>query len=99
MKNFFLTLLMIASGYFVIAQNNDTITVQTFTNGSPQDAWFVFPSDTVRLEKILMQYKLKCNPAQNPACGEWDYLTYTYLYKNTELLDSSAVIKLIKCFG
>jgi hypothetical protein len=76
---------------FAFAQNSDTITVQTFTYGSPQDAWFVFPSDTVRLEKILMQYKLKCNPAQNPACGEWDYLTYTYLYKNTGLLDSSAV--------
>ncbi|MFH0893459.1 MAG: peptide-N-glycosidase F-related protein [Bacteroidota bacterium] len=69
----------------------DTTVVQTFTFGSPQDAWFVFPKDTVRFEKILMQYTLKCNPAQTPACGEWDYLTYTYLYDHTGLIDSSVV--------
>ncbi len=71
------------------AQQNDTITVQTFTYGSPQDAWFHFPPDTTGFEKILMHYKLKCNPAQNPACGEWDYLTYTYLYDHTGVLDST----------
>ena len=71
------------------AQTHDTIKVQTFTYGSPQDAWFVFPSDTVRIEKILMHYKLKCNPAQNPACGEWDYLTYNYLYEHTGKFDST----------
>jgi hypothetical protein len=75
----------------LFATPGDTVVVQTFTFGSPQDAWFVFPSDTVRFEKILMQYTLKCNPAQSPACGEWDYLTYTYLYKNTGLLDSTLV--------
>jgi hypothetical protein len=73
------------------ANNGDTITVQTFTFGSAQDAWFVFPSDTVQFEKILMLYTLKCNPAQSPACGEWDYLTYTYLYKKTGLLDSTLI--------
>lgn len=77
------------------AQTNpgDTIVVQTFTYGSPQDAWFVFPSDTMRYEKIIMKYNLKCNPAQNPACGEWDYLTNTYVYDHTGLLDSSIVIQ------
>ncbi|MBI4645614.1 MAG: T9SS type A sorting domain-containing protein, partial [Bacteroidia bacterium] len=73
------------------SQYGDTVTVQTFTFGSPQDAWFVFPPDTVSFEKILMQYTLKCNPAQNPACGEWDYLTYTYLYHHTGLIDSSII--------
>lgn len=73
----------------VKAQAGDTITLQTFTFGSPQDAWFVFPSDTVGIEKILMKYTLKCNPAQSPACGEWDYLTYTYLYDHTGLIDSA----------
>jgi hypothetical protein len=76
---------------FVFAGPGDTIVVQTFTNGSPQDAWFNFPSDTIGFEKILMQYTLKCNSAQNPACGEWDYLTYSYLYKHTGLIDSSVV--------
>jgi len=73
----------------VKAGPGDTIHVQAFTFGSPQDAWFVFPSDTVRVEKILMKYKLKCNPAQSPACGEWDYLTYTFLYEHTGRLDSN----------
>ncbi|MCY7408839.1 MAG: T9SS type A sorting domain-containing protein, partial [Chitinophagales bacterium] len=59
----------------------DTIKVQTFTFGSPQDGWFVMPSDTFRFSKIYMNYTLKCNPNQNPACGEWDYLTYTNLYQ------------------
>jgi hypothetical protein len=71
------------------AQQHDTITVQTFTYGSPQDAWFALPPDTTSYEKILMHYKLKCNPAQSPACGEWDYLTYTYLYDHTGVLDST----------
>jgi hypothetical protein len=71
------------------AQPGDTITVQAFTFGSPQDAWFVFPSDTVSFEKIIMSYTLKCNSAQNPACGEWDYLTYTYLYDHTGQMDSN----------
>ena len=56
-----------AQSTFVNAQAGDTITLQTFTFGSPQDAWFVFPSDTVGVEKILMKYTLKCNPAQTPA--------------------------------
>ncbi len=71
----------------------DTIVVQAFTFGSPQDAWFVFPSNEISFEKILMKYTLKCNPAQNPACGEWDYLTYTYLYKNTGFLDSTLIVQ------
>ncbi len=71
------------------AQQRDTITVQTFTYGSPQNAWFALPPDTTGYEKILMHYKLKCNPAQSPACGEWDYLTYTYLYDHTGVLDST----------
>ncbi len=69
----------------------DTTVVQAFTFGSPQDAWFVFPPADLSCEKVLMLYTLKCNPAQNPACGEWDYLTYTYLYDHTGLLDSSVV--------
>jgi hypothetical protein len=92
MKKPFLSI--IAAVIFSVAafsQYGDTITVQTFTFGSPQDAWFEFPADTVRFEKILMLYTLKCNPAQNPACGEWDYLTYTYLYDHTGLIDSSIV--------
>ena len=93
MKKIFLALLAAGSLHCasVLANPGDTILVQTFTFGSPQDAWFVFPSDTIRFEKILMQYTLKCNPNNNPQCGEWDYLTYTYLYDHTGLLDSSMI--------
>ncbi len=67
----------------------DTTTVQTFTFGSKQEGKFLFPDGSHRWGKILMDYTLKCNPAQNPACGEWDYLTYTYLYRHTGKWDST----------
>jgi hypothetical protein len=91
MKKTFLSIIVALCSFAAFSQYGDTITVQTFTFGSPQDAWFEFSADTVRFEKILMLYTLKCNPAQNPACGEWDYLTYTYLYDHTGLIDSSVV--------
>lgn len=90
---FILSILIFANSFKVSAQHGDTIKVQTFTFGSPQDAWFVFPSDTVRFEKILMKYTLKCNLTGSPLCGEWDYLTYTYLYDHTGLLDSTQIIQ------
>lgn len=72
------------------AQNpGDTTVVQTFTYGSPQDYWFQFPPATERFQKILMLYKLKCNPNQSPACGEWDYTTHTFLYDHLGIYDST----------
>ncbi len=64
----------------------DTIHVQTMTFGSAQDTMVVFPPDTFGIEKIIMNYKLRC--PLTVQCGEWDYLTYTYLYKPTGMLDS-----------
>ena len=95
MKKISISFLALFAAILSFAQTNpgDTIVVQTFTFGSPQNAWFVFPSDTMRYEKIMMKYTLKCNPAQNPACGEWDYLTNTYVYDHTGLLDSSRVVQ------
>ncbi len=89
----FLPVLLLCNTASAQTNPGDTIVIQTFTFGSPQDAWFVFPSDTMRYEKIIMKYKLKCNPAQTPNCGEWDYLTNTYVYDHTGLLDSSIVIQ------
>lgn len=65
---------------------NDTIVVQAFTFGSSQDSTIVFPDDTTRFEKILMRYKLRC--PYSVQCGEWDYLTYTYAYAPTGIMDS-----------
>lgn len=67
----------------------DTTVLQTFTFGSKQDYWFNFPAATERYQKILMQYTLKCNPAQSPACGEWDYTTHTFLYDHLGIYDST----------
>ncbi len=78
----FTLLLLFSTTINLTAKNGDTVKITTFTFGSPQDSTFLFPSDTVKFEKILMRYTLKCNPKQTPACGEWDYLTYTYLYKD-----------------
>ena len=72
-----------------IAGPGDTTIVQAFTFNSSREGWVKFPSDTVSYEKVLMYYTLKCNPAQSPACGEWDYLTYTNLYEHTGNLDST----------
>ncbi|NOY05330.1 MAG: T9SS type A sorting domain-containing protein [Chlorobi bacterium] len=70
----------------------DTTVVQTFTfnwPGSPKEGTFLFPPADKRFEKILMYYTLKCDPKQNPACGEWDYLTYTRLFHHTGRFDST----------
>ncbi len=70
----------------------DTLTVQTFTYGSPLRGWFQFPPDSNRYRKVWLYYKLKCDKGttqDNYPCGEWDYLTYTYLYEHTGLMDST----------
>lgn len=85
----FISLLLFQLHSHGSAGPGDTTTVQTFTFGSPQEGKFLFPDNMHRWNKILMEYTLKCNPAQTPACGEWDYLTYTYLYKHTGQWDST----------
>jgi hypothetical protein len=63
---------------------------------SPGRRWFEFPASNngVEYQKILMYYNLKCfedGTAGNLGfpCGEWDYLTYTYLYDHTGIIDST----------
>ncbi len=41
-----------------------------------------------------MYYTLKCDPQTTQdgfACGEWDYLTYNFIYDHTGLLDSNLI--------
>jgi hypothetical protein len=72
----------------------DTVTVQTFTYDmiSQRRGVFQFPEDTKQFRKILMLHSLKCDP-RTPhdrfACGEWDYLTKTMVYKPTGRMDST----------
>lgn len=73
------------------AQTGDTTVVQVFTYGNAQDSMITFPDGN--WSQILMEYRLRCVPGgagglQFP-CGEWDYLTYTFLYHNTGQQDST----------
>jgi hypothetical protein len=63
---------------------------------SPGRRWFAFPSSNngTTYQKILMYYNLKCFEDGTAGglgypCGEWDYLTYTYLYDHTGVIDST----------
>jgi hypothetical protein len=76
------------------AQNNPATAYD-----SPGRRWFNFPSSDNNLtyQKILMYYNLKCfsdGTAGNLGfpCGEWDYLTYTYLYDHTGVIDSVSAL-------
>lgn len=87
MKTF--KLLLISLTVFLIAKPSfaqDTTIVQTleFSDITKRRGWYVFPSDTVEYQKILMYYTLKCDAATTQdgyPCGEWDYTTLTNLYE------------------
>ena len=75
------------------AQNNPATAYD-----SPGRRWFTFPAadNGQSYRKVLMYHRLKCfedGTAGNLgfACGEWDYLTYTYLFEHTGALDSNLV--------
>ncbi|RPG81687.1 MAG: hypothetical protein CBC74_001175 [Crocinitomicaceae bacterium TMED114] len=79
--------------YTFDAQNNPETAYD-----SPGRRWFEFPASDNGVEygKVLMEYTLKCfedGTAGNLgyACGEWDYLSYTYLFDHTGMLDSAAL--------
>jgi hypothetical protein len=66
---------------------------------SPGKRWFDFPSSDngVEYRKVLMYHKLKCFDQGTAgglgyACGEWDYLSYNYLFEHTGDLDSTSLI-------
>ncbi len=96
MKNLFVCLSLLVFVYFN-SYSGDTIVISTINWSTPVNSgWlapregkYVFPPDSIRFEKILMYYKLKCDPTQSPACGEWDYLSYTHLWEHTGLYDST----------
>ena len=79
------------STYTWDAQNNSETNYD-----SPGRRWFDFPASDNGEEyrKVLMYHNLKCFDQGTAgglgyACGEWDYLTYNYLFDHTGLLDSA----------
>ncbi|MEZ4771735.1 MAG: LamG-like jellyroll fold domain-containing protein [Bacteroidia bacterium] len=80
--------------------SSDTVFVQTFTFDDPSPIGFSapyrgsfqFPAPQ-EYQKILMYYTLKCDPKtsqDNYHCGEWDYLTYTFVVDSSGVMDSTA---------
>ena len=65
---------------------------------SPGRRWFQFPpsNNGIQYQKILMLHKLKCFSNGTAGglgypCGEWDYLSYNFLFEHTGLMDSTAL--------
>lgn len=92
MKKIFVFLAITLS---VISQAQDTTWVQTFTYDSisTRRGIFNFPAELEgkQFEKVLMYYNIKCDPLtpwDSYNCGEWDYLTYTWIYDHTGNFDS-----------
>ena len=100
------TFLFLAGCLMGSANPGDTTVVQTFTfeeqnnpntaYDSPGRRWFTFPDDNTSYRKVLMYHKLKCFEDGGAGglafpCGEWDYLTYNYLFEHTGELDSTAL--------
>ena len=92
MHRFLLLTVIVFLNISVFAQ--DTITVQTLTFDSittRRGVWNFPEGETYR--KILMEYTLKCDAATTQdqfECGEWDYLTYSTIFKHTGRFDSNA---------
>ncbi len=75
-----------------MANTGDSTLVQTFSFDSIQTrrAVFKFPEENKRYEKVLMYYTLKCDDRttlDKYPCGEWDYLTYVNIYKDTTFFE------------
>jgi hypothetical protein len=73
------------------AQNNPNTAYD-----SPGRRWFDFPASNngVNYQKVLMYHTLKCFSDGTAGglgfpCGEWDYLSYNYLFEHTGALDST----------
>jgi len=100
MKKTFKIILLIAVLLISIisyADEGDTIFVQTIDFdtpvnpgwNAPREGIYEFPPQDVSYQKALIYYTLKCDNTQSPACGEWDYLTHTFLYEHTGVYDST----------
>jgi len=94
MKNLLTALLVCVATISLFAQ--DTTFVQTFTfdDITKRRDVYQFPEPGQEFRKVLMYKTLKCDQATTQdgfACGEWDYLTYTFVYDSTGVFDSNLV--------
>lgn len=92
MKKVLLGLCLLISANSILAQDTTWIQTLTFDDITKRRDWFQFPDGSEDYRKILMYYTLKCDAATTQDqfdCGEWDYLTYSFVYDHTGVLDSN----------
>ncbi|MDC0303939.1 T9SS type A sorting domain-containing protein [Flavobacteriales bacterium] len=92
MKRILLALCIFLVTDTVTGQDTTWIQTLTFDDITKRRDWFEFPNGSEDYRKILMYYTLKCDAATTQdgyACGEWDYLTYSFVYDHTGVLDSN----------
>jgi len=78
----------------VLAQDTTFVQTLTFNDITKRRDMFQFPEPAEPYRKILMYYTLKCDAQTTQdqfACGEWDYLTYNFVYDHTGVLDSNLI--------
>jgi hypothetical protein len=71
-----------------------TVRTLTFDSITTRRGVWNFPDTTHTFRKVLMHHTLKCSPLTTQdqfACGEWDYLTYSFIHDHTGVLDSTAM--------
>ncbi|MGB0391445.1 MAG: LamG-like jellyroll fold domain-containing protein [Salibacteraceae bacterium] len=87
-----ITVVLSSLGFNSIAQDTTVVQTLTFNDITKRRDVFKFPDDSKSYRKILMRYNLKCDPKttqDNYNCGEWDYLSYIYVYGHDGKLDST----------
>lgn len=92
MRRTLLPLLFLFTVQSLVAQDTTWIQTLTFDDITKRRDWYQFPDGTDDYRKVLMYYTLKCDAATTQdqyACGEWDYLTYSFVYDHTGVLDSN----------
>jgi len=92
MKRFILSVCVLFIAESILAQDTTWIQTLNFNDITKRRDWYVFPDGSEEYRKILMYYTLKCDAATTQdgyACGEWDYLTYSFVYDHTGQLDSN----------
>ncbi len=81
-------IILIMLGLFMapnqVQGQTDTIQTFSFKDSTKRSGIFLFPNASKPYRKVLMLYTLKCYPKVSKydgkyACGEWDYLTYTFV--------------------
>lgn len=92
MKKVLVGLCLLFTANSILAQDTTWIQTLTFDDITKRRGWFEFPDGSDDYRKVLMYYTLKCDAATTQdqyACGEWDYLSYSFVYDHTGVLDSN----------